>query len=153
MKERKICGAANLPSTDWNRNSAWRQFAALACTLNAWLRHLALDGDLAKAEPKGLRYRLLGAPARHIVHARHRTLLIPPGWTWAADLATGWERLQALHPSERPTPPPLPTDTPRPDRGTGAHPSTRAVSARPHPPHGPPARSNPDDHGTGQRHE
>ena len=98
MKELKACGAENLPSTDWHRNSAWLQLAALACTLNGWLRHLALDGDLAKAEPKGLRYRLLGAPARHAVHARHRTLLIPPGWRWAADLAAGWERLQALHP-------------------------------------------------------
>jgi hypothetical protein len=51
-----------------------------------------------KAEPKKLRYRLLGAPARHIVHARQRTLLIPPGWQWADDLASGWKRLQALHP-------------------------------------------------------
>ena len=98
MKELKACGAQNLPSADWDRNSAWLQLAALACTLNAWLRHLALHGDLAKAEPKALRYRLLGAPARHVVHARSRTLLIPPGWRWAHDLATGWERLQALHP-------------------------------------------------------
>ena len=89
MKELKTCGADNLPSTDWHRNSAWLQLAALACTLNAWLRHLALDGPLAKAEPKALRYRLLGAPARHTVHAHRRTLLIPPGWAWAADLATG----------------------------------------------------------------
>jgi hypothetical protein len=28
----------------------------IAATLQAWLRHLALDGDLAKAEPKTLRY-------------------------------------------------------------------------------------------------
>jgi hypothetical protein len=98
MKELKACGGENLPSVDWHRNSAWLQLAALACTLNAWLRHLALDGALAKAEPKALRYRLLGAPARHVVHARRRTLLIPPGWRWAQDLATGWERLQALHP-------------------------------------------------------
>jgi hypothetical protein len=98
MKELKACGAENLPSVDWDRNSGWLQLAALACTLNAWLRHLALDGALAKAEPKALRYRILGAPARHVVHARRRTLLIPPGWQWAADLAGGWEHLQALHP-------------------------------------------------------
>jgi len=98
MKELKACGAENLPSIDWDRNSAWLQLAALACTLNAWLRHLALHGALAKAEPKALRYRLLGAPARHVIHARQRTLLIPPGWQWAPDLASGWERLQALHP-------------------------------------------------------
>lgn len=99
MKELKTCGAENRPSVDWHRNSAWLQLAALACTLNAWLlRHLALHADLAKAEPKALRYRLLGAPTRHVVHARRRTLLIPPGWRCAPDLATSWERLQTLHP-------------------------------------------------------
>jgi Transposase DDE domain group 1 len=54
MKELKACGGENLPSIDWHRNSAWLQLAALACTLNAWLRHLALHGELAKAEPKAL---------------------------------------------------------------------------------------------------
>ena len=29
-----------------------------ACILLSWLRHLALDGKLAKAEPKTLRYLL-----------------------------------------------------------------------------------------------
>jgi hypothetical protein len=99
MKELKACGAENLPSTDWHRNSAWLQLAALACTLNAWLRHLALDGQLAKAEPKALRYRLLGAPARLVTHARRKILKIPPGWQWARDLATAYQRLQALHPA------------------------------------------------------
>jgi hypothetical protein len=99
MKELKTCGADNLPSVDWNRNSAWLQLAALACCLNAWLRHLALDGQLAKAEPKALRYRLLGAPARLVTHARHKILKIPPGWHWAGDLATAYQRLQALHPA------------------------------------------------------
>jgi RecB family exonuclease len=52
MKEVKACGAENLPSKDWDRNSAWLQLAALATSLNAWLRHISLDGDLAHAEPK-----------------------------------------------------------------------------------------------------
>ena len=92
-------GAENLPSKDWDRNSAWLQLAALAASLNAWLRHLALDGQLAAAEPKALRFRLLGAPARHVTHARKRILKIPPGWAWATDLVTAWDRLQALHPA------------------------------------------------------
>jgi Transposase DDE domain group 1 len=99
MKEIKTCGADNLPSTDWHRNSAWLQLAALATSLNAWLRHISLDGDLARAEPKALRYRLFGAPARYGVHARQATLKIPPGWTWAHDLANAFTRLQALHPA------------------------------------------------------
>jgi hypothetical protein len=99
VKELKAVGAQNLPSKDWDRNSAWLQLAGLAASLNAWLRHLALDGALARAEPKALRYRLLGAPARHVTHARRRVLKIPPGWAWATHLATAWDRLQALHPA------------------------------------------------------
>ena len=99
IKELKAVGAENLPSKDWNRNSAWLHLAALAASLNAWLRQLALDGQLARAEPKALRFRLLGAPARHVTHARQRILKIPPGWGWAADVVTAWDRLQGLHPA------------------------------------------------------
>jgi hypothetical protein len=34
-----------------------------------------------------------------VTHARRRILKIPPGWTWSTDLATTWDRLQALHPA------------------------------------------------------
>ncbi len=98
MKQFKACGARNLPSIDYGRNTAWLQLAALATSLTAWLRHLALDGDLAKASTKTLRFRLLSAPARLVTHARRRILKIPPGWKWSGDLATAWDRLQALHP-------------------------------------------------------
>jgi hypothetical protein len=91
--------------------------AALACSLNAWLRHIGLDGRPARAEPKALRYRLLGAPARHVVHARRATLKIPPGWPWAHDLATAYQRLHALHPPDPANPTPT-RHTTRPDRGT-----------------------------------
>ena len=36
----------------------------IACILLAWLKLIALDGDLAKAEPKTLHYRLMHAAAR-----------------------------------------------------------------------------------------
>ena len=98
VKQFKACGARNLPSIDYDRNAAWLQLAALATSLTAWLRHLALDGDLARASTKTLRFRLLAAPARLVTHARRKILKVPPGWAWAADLATAWNRLQALHP-------------------------------------------------------
>ncbi len=96
MKELKACGAENLPSTDWHRNSSWLQLAALACTLNAWLRHLALHGALAKAEPKALRDRLLGAPARHVLHARGSTI---PAWATVPGPPTRTDR-----PCDKPAP-------------------------------------------------
>jgi hypothetical protein len=99
MKESKACGAERLPSKDYDRNSAWLQLVTLAVSLLAWLRLIALDGDLAKAEPKMLRFRIFSAPARLTVHARNRVLKIPPGWTWADDLATAWTRIHALHPA------------------------------------------------------
>ena len=98
MKQFKACGARNLPSIDYDRNAAWLQLAALATTLTAWLRHIGLDAALATAATKTLRFRLLSAPARLVTHARRRILTIPPGWAWSADLATAWDRLQALHP-------------------------------------------------------
>ncbi len=70
MKQVKACGAANLPSIDYDRNAAWLQLAALAVSLTAWLRHIALHGDLAKAGTKTLRFRILSAPARLVTHAR-----------------------------------------------------------------------------------
>lgn len=99
MKQFKACGARNLPSIDYDRNAAWLQLAALATTLTAWLRHIGLDGELATASTKTLRFRLLSAPARMISHARRRILKIPPGWEWSTDLAAAWDRLQALHPA------------------------------------------------------
>lgn len=80
IKQFKACGARTLPSIDYDRNAAWLQLAALATSLTAWLRHLALNGDLAKATTKTLRFRLLSAPARLVTHARRKTLKIPPGW-------------------------------------------------------------------------
>jgi hypothetical protein len=99
MKELKATGAEKLPSASWDRNHAWIQLAALAVTLTAWMRHLALTGDLAKAEPKALRFRLLAVPGRLVHHARRRILKIPPGWAWAEHLATAYNRIHALHPA------------------------------------------------------
>ena len=61
---------------------------------NVWSR----AGLAETAEPKTLRYRLLAVPARLIRHARYLILKIPKGWAGAQDLATAWDRLQALHP-------------------------------------------------------
>jgi hypothetical protein len=50
----------HFPSFDFKVNTAWLTAAMIACILLAWLKLLALDDDLAKAEPKTMRSR----PAR-----------------------------------------------------------------------------------------
>ena len=77
-------------------NKAWQAAALTAATLLAWLRLLALDGDLAKAEPKTLRYRILHAAARLTRSGRRRRLKIPATWPWAAAIVTAWDRITAL---------------------------------------------------------
>ncbi len=51
----KDCGIGHFPSESFAINSAWLAASLIAATLLAWLKLLALDGDLAKAEPKTLR--------------------------------------------------------------------------------------------------
>ena len=52
-----------LPSRDFAVNAAWLTAAMTGQILLAWLKLLALDGDLASAEPRALRYRVLHAAA------------------------------------------------------------------------------------------
>ena len=98
--EKRICdakdtGLANLPSAHFAINAAWVQLVLIAQDLLAWTKLLCLDGELARAEPKRLRYCLLhaagiivrsgrrnpaphrrrlalGRPARQRVHTRAR---------------------------------------------------------------------------------
>ena len=60
----KDCGLGHFPSFDFGINAAWLTASMTGQILLAWLKLLALDGDLAKAEPKTLRYRVLHAAAR-----------------------------------------------------------------------------------------
>jgi Transposase DDE domain group 1 len=68
----------------------------IAAILLAWLKLLALDGDLAKAEPKTLRYRVLHAAARLVRGGRRRRLKIQAAWPWAEAITAAWQRIDAL---------------------------------------------------------
>jgi DDE family transposase len=82
----KDTGLGHLPSTSIDINRAWCVAATIACDLLCWLRLLCLDGPLAKAEPKTLRYRLLHTAARLIRGQRRRKIRIPETWPWASQL-------------------------------------------------------------------
>jgi hypothetical protein len=55
-----------------------------------------LTGDLAKAEPKALRYRLLHVPARLTHGQRRRRLRIPATWPWAEALTAAFAKIAAI---------------------------------------------------------
>ena len=85
-----------MPSFDFQVNAAWLTTSMIAAILLAWLKLLALDGDLARAEPKTLRYRILHAAARLVRGAQRRRLKIQATWPWADAITTAWQRIDAL---------------------------------------------------------
>jgi hypothetical protein len=92
----KDTGIGKFPSMSLEMNKAWMSAALTAAALLAWLRLLALDGDLAKAEPKTLRYRVLHAAARLARTGRRRRLKISATWPWGLAIVTAWNRITAL---------------------------------------------------------
>jgi hypothetical protein len=92
----KATGLRNLPFDLWRRNSVWLELVLAAQDLTGWAQALLLDGHLAVAEPKTLRYRLLHVAARIIRHARRVILRLQRSWPWAAELASAFARLRAL---------------------------------------------------------
>jgi hypothetical protein len=97
----KQTGLGHLPSTSIDINRAWCVAATLAADLLCWLRLLCLDGPLAKAEPKTLRYRLLHTAARIVRGQRKRTIRIPETWPWAEQLQACLRAAFALPPPTR----------------------------------------------------
>ena len=83
----KQTGLGHLPSSAIEINRAWCLAAGIACDLLCWLRLLCLDGPLAQAEPKTLRYRILHTAARIVRGQRKRKIRIPATWPWAQELA------------------------------------------------------------------
>ncbi|MEK7349120.1 MAG: IS1380 family transposase [Candidatus Eisenbacteria bacterium] len=92
----KDTGLANLPFRGFRANAAWPELALCAQDLLAWTQRLLLEGELARCEPKRLRYRLLHVAGRLTQHARRLRLHLPRGWAWGDALLQAFARLRAL---------------------------------------------------------
>jgi hypothetical protein len=100
IRNDKDTGMRNMPFRDFEHNRVWLEIVRIAHDLICWTQRLLLTGELAKAEPKRLRYRLLHVAARLAFHARTATLRLQASWPWASELTVAFQRLKAL-----PTPP------------------------------------------------
>ncbi len=92
----KDTGLGRFPSREYAINAAWLELALTGCDLLAWARSTLLEGELATAEPKTLRYRLLHVAARLTRGQRRLFVRIDAGWPWRQELAAAFARLQAL---------------------------------------------------------
>jgi hypothetical protein len=96
IRTAKDTGLGHFPSRTFAVNAAWLTVVMLAVDLLAWTQHLALDGPLAKAEPKTLRYRLPHVAARVARSQRRIWVRIQRSWQWAHELAAAFARLHTL---------------------------------------------------------
>jgi hypothetical protein len=99
--EKLICnlkdtGCNNLPSADFAINQAWLTTTMIAHDLLVWCQQLCLTGDLARAEPKRLRYTLLHTAAIIARSSRQTRLRLAAHWPWATELVTAFDRCHQL---------------------------------------------------------
>ena len=80
IRNDKDTGMRNLPFKDFEHNRIWLQIVLIAHDLITWIKRLLLTGQLAKAEPKRLRYRILHVAGRLSFHARTATLRLQASW-------------------------------------------------------------------------
>jgi hypothetical protein len=96
IRNDKDTGMRNLPFRDFEHNRVWLELVRIAHDLIVWTQRLLLTGELAKSEPKRLRYRILHVAARLSFHARTATLRIQANWPWANELTIAFARLRTL---------------------------------------------------------
>lgn len=97
IRNLKDCGLERMPFSAFAANAAWMELVLTAADLLAWCQGICLDGDLARAEPRTLRYRLLHTAGRLVHRSRQVLLRLPEHWPWAKDLAVAYQRLALLN--------------------------------------------------------
>ena len=94
----KDTGLGHLPSRHAHVNNVWVELTLIAADLLALAQSMLLTDqpDLAKAEPKTLRYRLLHIAARITKGQRKVFLRLAEHWPWALALAKAFTRLRQI---------------------------------------------------------
>jgi hypothetical protein len=96
IRDDKDTGLAKLPFKQFALNQVWLEIVLLAHDLIVWTQALLLDGQLATAEPKRLRYRLLHIAGRLAFSGRRAKLRLQHDWPWVTELLAAFHKLKAL---------------------------------------------------------
>jgi len=94
----KDTGIGHLPSRHEQINAVWLELALIAADLLALTQSMLLldEPELARAEPKTLRYRLLHIAARITRGQRKVFLRLAEHWPWALALAHAFTSLRRI---------------------------------------------------------
>jgi hypothetical protein len=96
IRNAKASGLESFPCQGFEANQAWLEVVLLAADLVAWAQRLCLRGELARAEPKRLRYCLWHCAGRLARTARTTRLRLQATWPWADDLAHAFAHFEQL---------------------------------------------------------
>lgn len=97
IRQAKAAGLRNLPCKEVAENHAWLECVLAAADLVAWSKLICFedDPDLARCEIANFRYRILHMAARLTRSGRVTHLRLDRTWSWAKQLALGFDRLRA----------------------------------------------------------
>jgi len=96
IRDDKDTGLAKFPFKEFALNEVWLEIVMLAHDLIVWTQALALDGELAKAEPKRLRYQLFHVAGKLAFSGRCAKLRLDHDWPWVAELTAAFRKLETL---------------------------------------------------------
>ena len=92
----KDTGMRNLPHHSFEDNQTWLEISLIAQDLLCWMKLICLGGELARAEPKRLRQRLLHIAGKLVRHGRRTRLKLDRDWPWSGALAAAFQRLRGI---------------------------------------------------------
>ncbi|MGH9918639.1 MAG: IS1380 family transposase [Nitrososphaerales archaeon] len=92
----KNSGLLRYPFCDLEANRAWLAEVCFAADLVRWFQILCLQGNLALAEPKALRWRLWHAPARMVRSGRQTIVRVLGGWPDADAIVRAHRRIALI---------------------------------------------------------
>jgi hypothetical protein len=91
----KDTGMRNLPHHAFEHNQTWLETSMIAQDLLTWMKLICLDDELATAEPKRLRQRLLHIAGKVVRHGRRTHLKLDRDWPWSDALAAAFGRMRS----------------------------------------------------------
>jgi hypothetical protein len=119
IRDDKDTGLSKFPFKAFALNEVWLEIVMLAHDLIVWTQALCLDGELSKAEPKRLRYRLLHVAGRLAFSGRRAKLHLQN--TWPGPVTCSPRSRSSKRSHQRPADPPA-TGLPNPADPPGPQP-------------------------------
>jgi len=92
----KDSGLLRFPFADLEANRNWLFCVLAAADLVRWFQLLCVDGDLALARPKALRWSIFHAPGRVVHSARRVVVRLLDGWPTSGALQSAYSRIALL---------------------------------------------------------